>query len=149
MVSPISSVRFGNAPVDLAREGAHSKAATKPETAPASEAAEPKKSKHKVLKTVIGLAVAAAALVTLHKTNVLKTLDTAILKDTKWYSPKLIGHYLSKAGEKIAKFTYDPLVNLFKKAPKAADGAAEGAADAVAAGDSATTAAAAVVDIIS
>ncbi len=146
MVSPISNVRFGNAPVDLAREGAHSKAATKPETAQTA-APEPKKSKNKLLKTVIGLVVAAAALVTLHKTNVLKVLTPEVLKETKWYSPKLMGHYLSKAGEAIAKVTYDPIVKLFKKAPKAAD-AAEEAATSTAAGDAATSAAAAVVDAI-
>lgn len=134
MVSPISSVRFGNSSaVDLAREGAHSKTNTA-ETAntnPAANAAPEKKSSHKLLKTVIGLAVAAAALVTLHKTDVLKVLTPEVLKETKWYSPKLIGHYLSKAGEAIAKVTYDPIVKLFKKTPKDAADIAADVAEAV------------------
>ena len=136
LVSPISSVRFGNSPVDLGREGAHSKAKTET-TAPAAGAADEAPVKKSgtgknLLKAAAGLVVAAAALVTLHKTNVLKVLTPEVLQETKWYSPKLIGHYLSKAGEAIAKVTYDPIVKLFKKAPKEAEDAASAAADVVA-----------------
>ena len=117
MVSPISSVSFRGETVDFARQGAHSKpGANTP--APNADVA-PKKSStgKKVLYGTLGVLAVAASLVALHKTNVLKVLTPEVLQETKWYSPKMIGHYLSKAGEAIAKYTYDPIVKLFSKAP--------------------------------
>ena len=117
MVSPISSVRFcGEAKVlDLAREGAHAKQA-----APVPEAEKQKSGTgKKVLNTVIGLVVAAGVLAALPKVfpKAIKTLDAETLKDAKFMNK--IGHYLAKAGEFIGKYTYKPIVRLFKKSPKA------------------------------
>ena len=42
---------------------------------------------------------------------------------------KKVGHYVSKAGEFVAKYTYDPVVNLFSKwfGKKGAEAAGEAA----------------------
>ncbi len=119
MVSPISSVRFGSgaATIDLAREGAH----TRPNAEAAAPAAAEKKSGtgKKVLKTVIGLAVVAAALAALPKVfkNAIKVLPTEELAEAGFM--KKAAHYLAKTGEAIGKYTYEPIVKLFKKTPKA------------------------------
>jgi hypothetical protein len=121
--SNVSQIRFGESALD--RKGAFAKPETEaPKEAPA------KKTSHAVRNSIIGLVVTAAALVTLKKTNVLKVLDEATLKDSKWYQPKVVGHYLAQAGETIAKYTIDPIIKLFSKgegkvstpAPDAADG---------------------------
>lgn len=121
MVSPVSvarsNVRFcaGEGNNVLERQGAFAKTAeTTTEAAPAAED-KPAKKGHKIRNTIIGLVVAAAALVTLKKTNVLKTLDAAALADAKFYSPKKLGHYLAVAGDAIAKYTYDPVAKQFGK----------------------------------
>ena len=117
MVNPVSmsKVSFTNqtaATNVLERQGAFAKP-TEQTVAPAV-ADKPKKSgKKTALKVLAGVLVAAAALATLNKTNVLKVLDDVALKDAKWYQKA--GHYLSKAGEFIAKYTYDPIANLCKK----------------------------------
>jgi hypothetical protein len=112
-ISPVSSnvsqIRFGEGPLD--RKGAYAK----PEAEAAPKEAPAKKKGHAGRNTIIGLVVTAAALVALKKTNVLKVLDEAALKDGKWYQPKVIGHYLAQAGETVAKYTVDPIVKLFNK----------------------------------
>ena len=117
MVNPVSmsKVSFTNqtaATNVLERQGAFAKP-TEATVAP-DVADKPKKSgKKTALKVLTGALVVAAALATLNKTNVLKVLDDVALKDAKWFQK--IGHYLSKAGECIAKYTYDPVANLCKK----------------------------------
>lgn len=120
MVSPVSvaqsrvNFRAGAENNVLERQGAFSKPAETAAT-PTTEEKPVKKSGHKLRNTFVGLVVAAAALVTLKKTNVLKTLDAAALADTKFYSPKKLGHYLAVAGDAIAKYTYDPVAKLCGK----------------------------------
>jgi hypothetical protein len=127
MVNPVSmsNVRFtGEATNVLERPGAFAKPAAET-TAPAEVAAKPKK-KRTALKVLAGVLVAAAALVTLNKTNVLKVLDDVALKDAGFM--KKVGHYVSKAGEFIAKYSYDPIVNFFKGiGKKGAEAGAEAA----------------------
>lgn len=133
MVSPISNVRFcGEAAAanPLERKGAFAK----PETAAAPEGdkVDIKKEKkgHALRNTIIGTVLTAAALVALQKTNVLKVLDAAALKEAKWYQKA--AHYVGKAGEFIAKYTYDPIAKLFsKKGAEAATEAATEAAEAI------------------
>jgi hypothetical protein len=105
----VSQIRFGEGPLD--RKGAFAKPDAEivaPTEAPA------KKKSHALRNTIIALNVAAIALVTLKKTNVLKVLDEAALKEAKWYNPKVAGHYLAQAGEAIAKYTVEPIMKLFK-----------------------------------
>ena len=128
MVNPVSmsNVRFtGDATNVLERQGAFAKP-TAEQVAP-EVAAKPKK-KRTLLKVLGGLAVVAAALVTLNKTNVLKVLDDVALKDAGFM--KKVGHYVSKAGEFVAKYTYDPVANLFGKwfGKKGAEAVADAAA---------------------
>lgn len=115
MVSPISAsnVRFtANAGTSLLdRPGAYTKVPEANDTAAVVDA-KPKK-KRTALKVLGTLLVAAATLVTLKKTNVLKVLDEVALKDAKIMSK--IGHYLGKAGEAIASVTYDPVAKLCGK----------------------------------
>ncbi|MBR6723018.1 hypothetical protein IKL64_06150 [bacterium] len=129
MVNPVSmsNVRFtGEATNVLERPGAFAKPAAE-QVAP-EVAAKPKK-KRTALKVLAGLVVAAAALVTLHKTNVLKVLDDVALKDAGFM--KKVGHYVSKAGEFIAKYTYDPVVKFFSKFGKKGAEAAGEAAESI------------------
>ncbi len=117
MVNPVSmsKVSFTNQTATnvLERQGAYAKPTAETTAAPAA-ADKPKKSgKKTAMKVLVGVLVAAAALATLNKTNVLKVLDDVALKDAKWYQKA--GHYLSKAGEFVAKYTYDPIANLCKK----------------------------------
>lgn len=135
MVNPVSmsNVRFtGEGTNVLERPGAFAKPAE--QAAPAEVAAKPKK-KRTVLKALAGLAVAAATLVVLKKTNVLKVLDDVALGDAGIL--KKAGHYLAKAGEFVAKYTYDPVAKFVGKlfggkgaeaVTDAAEAAAEGAA---------------------
>lgn len=120
MLNPVSSVNVSK--VRFAGEGVaanpleRSGAFARPAEPVATEAApKEKKGGHGLRNTIVGLVVSAAALVALKKTNVLKVLDDAVLKDAKFYSPKKIGHYLAQAGELIGKYTYEPAVNLFNK----------------------------------
>ena len=120
MVNPVSvaqsrvNFRAGEGNNVLERQGAYSRPA-ETAAAPAADEKPVQKSGHKLRNTIIGLVVAAAALVTLKKTNVLKTLDAAALADAKFYSPKKLGHYLAVAGDAIAKYTYDPVAKLCSK----------------------------------
>lgn len=120
MLSPVSNVssrvRFGEAAQanPLERQGAYAKPAEQT-AAPAQDKPEKKSGGHALRNTLVGLVVTAAALVALKKTNVLKTLDSALLADTKFYSPKKLGHYLAVAGDFIAKYTYDPVAKLCTK----------------------------------
>ena len=132
MVNPVSmsNVRFtGEATNVLERPGAFAKPTT--EAAPAEVAAKPKK-KHTALKIIGALAVVAAALVTLNKTNVLKVLDDVAFKDEGFL--KKVGHYVSKAGEFIAKYTYDPVASKLSQwfGKKGAEAAGEAAASILA-----------------
>lgn len=132
MVNPVSmsNVRFtGEATNVLERPGAFAKPTT--EAAPAEVAAKPKK-KHTALKIIGALAVVAAALVTLNKTNVLKVLDDVAFKDAGFL--KKVGHYVSKAGEFIAKYTYDPVASKLSQwfGKKGAEAAGEAAASILA-----------------
>lgn len=128
MVNPVSmsNVRFTGEPTNvLERQGAFAKPAAE-QAAPAEVAAKPKK-KHTALKVLGGVVVAAAALVALRKTNVLKVLDELALKEAGIF--KKAGHYLAKAGEFVAKYTYDPVAKFIGKmfGKKGAEVVAEGA----------------------
>ncbi len=116
MVNPVSAVRFtSNTAVNpLEREGAFSK----PKAEVPAEAPVKKHSKtKKAVKVLGGLALVAAALVGLNKFGVTKVLGADALGTAGFMSK--VGHYLGKAGEFVAKYTIDPLVKLFSKAPKA------------------------------
>lgn len=135
-VNPISNVRFGEGPASiLEREGAFSKpktdAASSNNANPAAVSNEASKSGKKsntgkkVVGTIVGLAVVAAALAALPKVfpNAIKELPKA---DRKGFM-KIVGHYVATVGNTISKYTYEPVVNLFKgkakKAPKAPNNA--------------------------
>lgn len=149
MLSPVSManvssrVHFGENALD--RQGAYAKPAE--EAAVATPVDEKKSSTGK--KVAIGAGVVLAVLATLvglTKGKVLKVLDEAALKDAKWYSPKKWGHYLAKAGEGIAKYTWDPIAKLFSKKSSTvaaggadASGAVAGGADAAGAAAGAAT----------
>lgn len=117
MVSPISAVRFCGTDAaaatgtnNLDRPGAFAKpAAETPVDAPKKKSGKGKK----VLKTVGALALVAAALVGLNKFGVTKVLESGALKDAKLMQK--VGHYVGKAGEAIAKYTYEPILKIFKK----------------------------------
>lgn len=120
MVNPVSvsNVRFcgeANAADVLGRAGKFSNGAAAPEAAATTEQAPKKKKSHKFLKTVVTLAVVAGALAALPKVfpNAIKTIEKDAMKDAKFLQK--VGHYLAKVGEGIAKYTYKPIVNLFKK----------------------------------
>ena len=131
-LSPISSVRFcgeaapaqetktANTNNVLERPGAFAK---QPEgdrvDLSTTDKTEKKKGGHAIRNTVIGVVVAAAALVGLTKGGVLTKLTEDVLKDTKFYSPKRIGHYLATAGEFISQYTYDQVAKLWAKKPAA------------------------------
>lgn len=129
-VNPISSVRFGDSPVSaLDREGAFSKnkaAGAAASTAPANVSQVPEKKSStgkKVVGTIVGLAVVAAALAALPKVfpNAIKALSKEELAAKPGFMKK-VGHYVATVGNAIAKYTYEPVVNLFKKKPPKADG---------------------------
>lgn len=133
-LSPISSVRFCGeaAPAQnttatetntnnvLERPGAFAK---QPEgdkvDLSTADKTEKKKGGHAIRNTVIGVVVAAAALVGLTKGKVINKLGEEALKDLKFYDPKKIGHYLATAGEWISKYTYDQVAKLWAKKPAA------------------------------
>lgn len=134
MVNPVSmsNVRFtGEATNVLERPGAFAKPAAET-AAPAQEAAPKKKGGKTFLKVLAGLVAAAVALVVLKKTDVLKVLDDVAMKDAGFM--KKVGHYLAKAGEFIAKYTYDPIAGQCSKwfGKKGAEVAGEGAANIIA-----------------
>ena len=89
MLSPVSMasvsrVHFGDSVLD--RQGAYAKPAEETVSAPVEE-----KKSSAAKKIAIGagiVIVALAALVGLTKGNVLKTLEEATMKETKWYNPK-------------------------------------------------------------
>ena len=132
MISPVSMasasrLHFGDAAQDrLAREGAYSKA---PQDVVAPEAAEKKSGKGKKW-AIAGIVVVAAAalLAVLSRRDVFKFIPEEQLKDAKFF--KKVGHYLHQAGEYIAKYTWDPVRDLFKAGEKAADKAGEAAGKA-------------------
>lgn len=120
MVSPVSNVRFcgeADAANILGRPGKYSAsdAAQSNSSAAAPADGTPKKKSHKLLKTVIGLIVAAGVLAALPKVfpNAIKALDAETLKNAT--KGQKVGHYFAKIGEGIAKYTYKPILNLFKK----------------------------------
>ena len=136
MISPVSmasvsKLHFGDAAQDrLAREGAYAKA---PQEVAAPETAEKKSGKGKKWAIAGVIAVAAAvALAVLSRRNVLKAIPEEQFKDAKFFEK--IGHYLNKAGECIAKYTWDPIKGLFKGAAKGAEKAAEAAEEPAAKG---------------
>lgn len=129
-VNPISSVRFGDSPVSaLDREGAFSKNKVEgaaASTAPANASQVPEKKSStgkKVVGTIVGLAVVAAALAALPKVfpNAIKALSKEELAAKPGFMKK-VGHYVATVGNAIAKYTYEPVVNLFKKKPPKTDG---------------------------
>lgn len=120
MVNSISSnVRFGNttgAQNILERPGKYSNPTQQPATS--AEAANEKKSSgtgKKVLGTIATLVVIAGVLAALPKVfpKTIKTLPTEELKNAKLMQK--VGHYAAKTGETIAKYTYEPVVNLVQK----------------------------------
>lgn len=127
MVNPVSmsSVRFcgGVEGADiLGRPGKFANANPSAE-APAAEKA-PKKKSHKLLKTIVGLAVVAGALVALPKAfpNAIKVLGEDAMKNATF--TQKAGHYLATVGEAIGKYTYEPIAKLFKgKEKEVADAA--------------------------
>ncbi|MBD5403195.1 hypothetical protein HDR58_10445 [bacterium] len=111
-VNPMSSVNFRGG-IDLAKPGRF----TRPDTAQDQNitAAQPtKKKKSKVLPTILGLATIAAALIALPKLlpNAIKSLPKENLANAGILEKA--GHYTAVAGEFLAKYTIDPLMNLFK-----------------------------------
>jgi len=111
MVNPVSSVRFGNAAAPavnpLEREGAF----TKPKTEVAPATTKKSSGGKKLLKFLGAAAAVAATLVVLAKTGMVKPLETT-------EGAKLLqkaGHYLAKAGEAIAKYTWNPIAKFFSK----------------------------------
>lgn len=129
MVNPVamSNVRFcgGTDGADiLSRPGKFANATPSAE-APVAEKA-PKKKSHALLKTIVGLAVIAGALVALPKAfpNAIKVLGDEAMKNATW--KQKVGHYLAIVGEGIGKYTYEPIAKLFKgKEKEAAQAAAE------------------------
>ncbi len=117
MVNPVSVVNFrgtANGANPLEREGAFSKPRTEvPAEAPVKKSGKGKKAL-KVLGTV---ALVAAALAGLNKFGVTKVLDAAALESAGFM--KKAAHYLGKAGEFVAKYTYEPIAKLFAKTPAA------------------------------
>lgn len=117
MVSPISSVRFcgeqNNVSSILERPGKFSSPVPKAEQAPVEEKKSSGTGK-KVVGTLATLAVVAATLVALPKVfpNAIKALSQAD-KEAATLMQK-VGHYVATAGEAIAKYTYEPVVKLFK-----------------------------------
>ena len=117
MVSPISSVRFcgeqNNVSSILERPGKFSSPVSKAEQAPVEEKKSSGTGK-KVVGTLATLAVVAATLAALPKVfpNAIKTLSQAD-KEAATLMQK-VGHYVATAGEAIAKYTYEPVVKLFK-----------------------------------
>lgn len=119
MVNAISGVRFRGAEQaaainPLERPGKFAK----PETPPEATLDKEKKSGSTgktIAKTVVGLAVIAGALATLPKLfpNAVKALPTEELANAGIMDKAT--HYLAKAGEYIAKYTYDPIKNLIAK----------------------------------
>lgn len=120
-VNSVSSVRFcaaAQAPATnvLERPGKFSKPADQSATQPATQdVAKEEKSGacKKILTTVAGLLVVAAALVALPKffPNAIKVLSAEEKDGAKW--TQKIGHYVALAGSTIAKYTYEPIVKLF------------------------------------
>ncbi len=123
-ISPVSGVSFRANEVDttnlLERPGKYSlpEAAKDEFLAPEGEKKKSSWGK-KLLKTLGVAAVIAAGLVALKKFDVVKILNPEALKEAKFLQK--LGHYVAKAGDVIAKYTYEPLIALFKKAPKVAE----------------------------
>lgn len=120
-ISPVSGVSFRANEVDTAslleRPGKYSIPDAGKDEFVVPEGGKKKSSLgKKLLKTLAAAAVVAAGLVALKKFNVVKILNPEAMKDAK-ILPK-IGHYIAKAGEAIAKYTYEPIVALFNKTPK-------------------------------
>lgn len=132
MVNPVamSNVRFcgGTEGADILGRPGKFANATQSADAPTAEKA-PKKKSHAFLKTIVGVAVVAAALVALPKAfpNAIKVLGEDAMKNATF--TQKAGHYLAKAGEAIGKYTYEPIAKLFKGKEKEA---AEAAANIVA-----------------
>lgn len=135
LVNSISSVRFcgetaasGSSSI-LERPGKYSSSASaSTQEAPAAPAQEEKKSSgtgRKIAGAVVTLAVIAAALAATPKIFPKLKLDEAQLAQKPGFMKK-VGHYIALAGEKIARYTYEPIVNLFKRgkaeAPKKTEG---------------------------
>lgn len=118
MVNPVSmsNVRFtaGEGTNVLERPGAFSKPVDNQAAALNDEvAAKPKKKNRAALLSLAGVVVAAATLAVLAKKNVVKTLNNVEFKEAKFMDK--VSHYLAKAGEFIAKYTYDPVAKLCSK----------------------------------
>ena len=123
MLSPVSmanvsKLHFGDASDEiLARKGAYTDNAQNTlEKQPENDKLE---KSHTGRNIAIGAGVVIAALallaVSARKGWVgIKALSDADLADAKWYQPKTWAHYLNKVGNKIAEWTYDPIMNLFK-----------------------------------
>ena len=122
MISPVSmanvsNVHFGDtADNRLSREGAYAKHASQEAAAPESSDEKKSSTGKKVAIGAVIVAAALAALAIMSRNNVLfKALNDTDLAAAKWYQPKTWGHYLNKAGNWIAKYTWDPLAKLFKR----------------------------------
>lgn len=118
----------------LERNGAFSKPSADANVSAQMPAVEGEEKKSgtgkKVLGATLGLVAVAAALVALPKVfpNAIKELSKAELKDAKFMTK--VGHYFATAGNAIGKYTYEPIVNLFKGKGKAADAPKDAASDA-------------------
>ena len=115
-VSPVSSVNFRSSQIDLAAPGKYSNPVSSDQVSVVD--GSPKKKSRKFLKTVLGLAAAAAVLVALPKLfpKAIKVLSAEEKEGAKFMQK--VAHYLASAGEVMGKYTYEPIANLFKKAHK-------------------------------
>lgn len=121
-VNPISSVRFGEGSVALDREGAFAKPKAENSAMQQPVQDEVKKSgtAKKIVGTILGLAAVAGALAALPKVcpNAIRVLSKDELAAKPGFA-KTLGHYVAVIGNKIAEYTYEPIVKLFKgKKPK-------------------------------
>lgn len=121
MVNPMSSVSFRattDATSILERPGKYSNPAPEQQQTATQAAGEQKKSSgtgKKVFGTVATLVVIAGVLAALPKVfpKAIKSLSKEELANAKIMEK--VGHYFAKTGETIAKYTYEPVVNLINK----------------------------------
>lgn len=106
-ISPVSNVSF--TAVDFARPGKYSQQDI-PESVQAPAESKGKKAGKIILTTAAILAAVAAIVTGLTKGGVVSKLET--LEGAKFLDK--LKHYTAVAGDTIAKYTYEPIVALFK-----------------------------------
>lgn len=119
MVNSISSnVRFGNTSGTqnvLERPGKYSNPTSQTTTTTETQEKQSSGAGKKALGTIATLVVIAGVLAALPKVfpKAIKSLNAEELTNAK--TMQKVGHYVAKTGETIAKYTYEPVVNLVKK----------------------------------